>query len=354
MARLLLIAAITLGLAPGTLVRTHYDHDPAAIEITLTSLGEGLEDTRGGVRGQLALTGVWQLTASSPFFGGFSALVNASENAAQGALLAGSDKGWSLAIPLNSDEPAGDGFEFRYFAARSGAYSSMFDLEAMARDPETGTLWTAYEGYNAVQRSGADGAIARSAPEQMRRWSANSGPETMVRMADGRFIILAESPEGSGHEYDGRPTRPGLLFESDPVGADPVEAGGHEEPKATAFRLTTPAKFSPVDATALPDGSVLILLRRLQITIPATFDAAIMHADPADIEEGGVWSGEIIARLDGPLFGENFEGIAYVPGTEEATAENTGAIYLISDDNLSVFQRSLLVRLNWPPTEQSK
>jgi len=85
------------------------------------------------------------------------------------------------------------------------------------------------------------------------------------------------------------------------------------------------------------------------VSIPAAFDAAIMHADPSAITEGGVWSGEIITRFEGPLYGENFEGIAYVPGGDGAGADNeAGDIYVIADDNLSMFQRSLLVRLAWP------
>lgn len=333
-ARLFLICAIALGLAPGTWLRTHYDGPPEDIAITVIPLAQ-----RDGVRGQFTISGVWQLTASSPFFGGFSALVNLGENTDSGALLAGSDKGWTLDIPLRSGAPSQDGMEFVYYATLRNSFKEMTDLEAMARDPDTGTLWTSYEGFNAVQRDRIDGESARSAPNQMRRWSANSGPETMVRLGDGRFIILAEAPEGEGHQSAGRATRPGLLFESDPI----------EAPAPIAFRFSTPPKYSPVDATALPDGSVLILLRRLQITIPATFDAAIMRADPSEIEEGGVWSGEIIANLEGPLFGENFEGIAYVPGMPGAEdSPDTGAIYLISDDNLSMFQRSLLVRLEWP------
>jgi hypothetical protein len=333
--RLALICAIALGLAPGTLLRTNYDQRPQDIAITLTPLSE-----REGIRGELAITGAWELSASSPFFGGFSALVNSGANTETGALLAGSDKGWTLDIPLVSGEPVQAGMEFIYFATRRNSFREMIDLEAMARDPETGTLWTAYEGFNAVQRDRIDGESARSAPTQMRGWSANSGPEAMARLMDGRFIILAEGPgwiaeaasEGSGRERAEQTTRPGLLFASDPI----------EASTATAFRVSTPPNYSPVDATALPDGSVLILLRRLQISIPATFDAAIMRADPGDIEEGGEWTGEIIAKLEGPLFGENFEGIAYVPNA------GSGAVYLISDDNLSMFQRSLLVRLEWP------
>lgn len=322
--RLVLICLIALGLAPGTFVRTVIDPDPQDIQIHITPL-----DERGGVRGELPITGAWEITASDPFFGGFSALVSADE----GGLLAGSDRGWMLEIPFTSGEPDAAGAKFTYFATRLNSLEEMIDLEAMARDPDTGTLWTAYENFNTVQRNLADGRSIRRTPPEMRRWSANSGPETMVRLADGSFIIIGEAPEGSG-----RKDRPGLLYSRDPI----------EDTAPLEFRVATPPKYSPVDATALPDGSVLILLRRLQISIPASFDAPIMRADPAKIVPGGVWSGEVIANLDGPLFGENFEGIAFVPDSDPK--KGGGAVYLISDDNLSVFQRSLLVRLEWAPS----
>ncbi|MEP3422494.1 MAG: esterase-like activity of phytase family protein [Erythrobacter sp.] len=323
---------IALGLAPGTFLRTSIDPNPQEIVITLTALSDS-DAVRDGVRGDLRVSGVWEITATHPFFGGFSALVDTSNGAGEMGLLAGSDRGWSLDLPIQSGEPTQGGMQFVYFAQRRDSFLEMVDLEAMARDPETGTLWTTYEGFNAVQRDMLDGTSTRRAPAEMRRWSANSGPEAMARLDDGSFIILAEAPEGIG-----RTDRPGLLFAGDPI----------NEGTPTQFRISTPPKYSPVDATALPDGSVLILLRRVRINVPADFDAAIMRADPATIEPDGVWTGDIITYLEGPLFGENFEGIAFVKDTSEGAEDGSGAIYLISDDNLSMFQRSLLVRFDWP------
>ncbi|MFU7527032.1 esterase-like activity of phytase family protein [Qipengyuania sp. ASV99] len=313
--RILLIGAVALGLAPGTFLRSQIDPDPADPGIAITALSD-----HNGITGTLEVTGLWQLRAKHPFFGGFSALV-ADDN---GGLLAGSDRGWTLRIPVEGGEPSASAAEFSYFAQKRDSFEEMVDLEAMSRDPATGILWSAYENFNALQRDTPDGATARRAPPEMQGWSANSGPETMVRLAGGAFILLGEAPEQSGLS-----TRPGLLFASDPIDVlTPIQ-----------FRFRSPPGYSPVDATALPDGSVLILLRRVQISIPAVFDTAIMRADPAAITPGGEWSGEIIAQLSGPVLGENFEGIAYVAGES--------AIYLIADDNLSMFQRSLLLRLGW-------
>jgi hypothetical protein len=324
MRRLLLIFVIAIGLAPGTLLRTATNSDPDDPGIVITPIAE-----RDGLRGALTMTGAWEITSTHDFFGGFSAL----ETAGPTRLLAGSDRAWLFEIPLLDGEPDAGAAQLSLFAARSDGIEPMFDLEALARDPVTGTLWAAYENANALERITPDGTRTVRRPPEMRRWSANSGAETMVRLADGSFIVLAEAPEVSG-----RRDRPGLLYFKDPVSqTDPVE-----------FRISTPRKYSPVDATALPDGTVLILLRRVQVSVPAAFDVAVMHADPARIVAGGIWTGEVLAYLDGPVFAENFEGITFVPTNKTGSK---GDIYLISDDNFSVFQRNLLVRLAWPAKE---
>ncbi len=331
--RLGLIAAVALGLAPGTLLRTAIDPDPEQVTITLTPLAE-----REGIGGQLVVTGAWEIISTHPFFGGFSTLLDAGGGAHEEGLLAGTDRGWLLTIPIVAGEPDTAQSQYSDYATAAPGLFPLTDLEAMTRDPASGTLWTSYESLNTIQRevlhgstlvSAAAHTITRRAPPEMRNWSANSGAETLERLADGSFLILSESPVG-----DEWPNRPGLLFAGDPIEqTDPIE-----------FVIDTPPKFSPVDATALPDGRVLVLLRRVQLSIPAAFDAAIMLADPRTISQDGVWSGEIITRFEGPLYGENFEGIAYVP-----KADGAGDIYVIADDNLSVFQRSLMVRLAWPP-----
>ena len=320
--RLAVIAAIALGAAPGTFVRTAVVTEGAEAPITITTIND-----YEGITGSLEVRGAWQLTARHPLFGGFSSLVDGGE----GKLFAGTDRGWLLTLPIPDREPSARGTSFANHAEPQQGLNPLFDLESMTRDPETDTLWTAYEGRNTLQRDRASDTprFTRRAPSQMREWSNNSGPETFERLPDGRFIVLAEAPVG-----DEWPNRASLLFPSDPV----------EDVEPLEFVIDTPPKYSPVDATALPDGTVLILLRRVQLTIPATFDASIMHANPAEIEEGGVWNGDIIAEFSGSVFGENFEGIAFVP---DASGES-GDIYLTSDDNFSVFQRSLLVRLAWP------
>lgn len=320
MPRLLLLALVIIGLAPGTFVRTTTGvrSDVAVVTSTPVAPGEGLS-------GPLVLTGAWQLASAHGWFGGFSALVASGER----GLITGSDRGWLLDLDLSDAAPQAVPGSFRFAGHRDQGRAELVDLEALARDPATGTLWAAFENRNLVERIAPDGTRSARRPPELRRWGANSGPETMERLADGRFLILAE-----GSEHQGMADRPALLF-----ARDPVEPG-----RPLAFRFVSGADYAPVDATGLPDGRVLILLRRFEYALPTRFDTAIAVADPRKIEAGQAWRARVIQRLSRPDYGENFEGIAFVPDRADP---RRGSVWLIADDNFSVFQRSLLLRFAW-------
>ncbi|KPQ31927.1 MAG: hypothetical protein HLUCCX21_02885 [Porphyrobacter sp. HL-46] len=319
MLRLLLLVFVVVGLAPGTLVRTNSGTRSDVAVVMVTPV-----DEREGVTGALDLIGAWELKSSHGWFGGFSALVADGAN----GLIAGTDRGWLLDLDLAGAAPRAVPGTFRFVGVRTSGRGEVVDLEALARDPDRGTLWAAFENFNLVMRRDPDGTPATRRPPEMARWSANSGPETMERLADGRFLMLAEGRQRGATSHQG------LLFPGDPV--VPVIP--------LAFRFAAPPDYDPVDATQLPDGRVLILLRRVEYAIPARFDTAIAVADPRAIREGEAWQGEIIQRMSGAVFGDNFEGIAFVPAADDPAR---GAVWVIADDNFSVFQRSLLVRFDW-------
>lgn len=320
MVRWLLLALVVIGLAPGTFLRTPTGLRQNGAMVTVTPLA-----TREGVAGELALTGVWELTAAHGWFGGFSALVAAGRT----KLIAGSDRGWLLDIDLTGPAPKVAPDSFRFIALRASTRSEVVDLEALAHDPASGTLWAAYEYYNRIERLSPGGARAHREPPEMERWSDNSGPETMVRLADGRFVVIAE-----GSKRGEALLHRALLFPGDPV----------KPGEAARFQFQSWPDYDPVDATALPDGRVLILLRRVEYAFPVRFDTAIAIADSRMIKPGSTWRARIIQRLQGGIFADNFEGIAFIPSADDPAK---GAVWLISDDNLSAFQKSLLVRFDW-------
>lgn len=221
-----------------------------------------------------------------------------------------------------------------WFATHDGFDKRMFDAEAVTRDPASGTMWVAYEQDNRILRIDVGGSIRAANPPAMRQWPTNSGPEAFVRLMDGRFIVLAEHRArwwGSGG--------PGLLFPGDPQAGEPP----------LRFTFAGPDGYVPVDMGQLPDGRVLVLLRALLYRMPPRFSGALLLADPEEIRQGTVWSGRIVARLDPPLPSDNYEGLAIVPGKDGEVA-----LWIISDDNVAVTQRTLLLKLRWTPPVPGK
>ena len=320
--RLLLLAVVALALAPGTFLRApgQMRSDPAQITVTPRI-------AQGKVTGALGRPyGVWELTSQHGFFGGFSALV-----AGEGqALIAGSDRGFLLDIDLAGEAPRPVAPSFRFVGLSTRGRKEFVDLEALARDPASGTLWAAFEHDNLVMRFPPKGGRSIHAPREIAKWAANSGPETMERLADGRLLMIAE-----GNIEGDRRLHEALLF--------PAASAAPGTPPL-AFRFQGPAYFDPVDATQLPDGRVLILLRVVDYSIPAKFNASIAIADPRDIRAGAAWEARVISHMHDGILAENFEGIAYVPSPADP---RKGSVWLISDDNFSIFQRTLLVRFAW-------
>ncbi len=313
-----LLGLVVIALGPGTFLRT----DTGLRSDPVKNIAIDPIDLGPPPPGLLRLTGAWQMTSEHGWFGGFSSLVEGPGR----TLIAGTDRGFLLGLDLAGDQPRAIRGSFRFVGVSGRGRKEYVDMEAITRDRATGTLWASFENDNLVMRFAPDGTRIVYAPPEMVDWKESSGPETMVRLADGHFLILSEGSEDSG-----KVDRPALLYPGDPI------AGG----KPLAFRFNCRAAYSPVDAVQLPDGRVLILMRHVRYTIPATFDAVIMVADPAAIRAGGHWRGEVIQRLEGSGFGENFEGISFVPDPSDP---RKGSIWVVADDNFSVFQRSLLLR----------
>jgi hypothetical protein len=273
----------------------------------------------------LQLAGAWQLTSANSRFGGYSALLADSDD----TLTAISDYGKSLRF-RRPDRPGAPEPRFEQVGSRRGL-RFWPDIEAATQDLETGTRWVAYEKSNRIRRfAKGDARGVAVSPPAMRDWARNGGAESMARLADGRFIVLAEDAP-----WLSAGGRAGLLFPFDPVdGAKPLE-----------FTFRPPIGYSPSDMAALPDGRVVILLRAVDPPFPPFFRTMLVTADPADIAGGETWPWHKLADLAAPLPRDNFEGLATAPEGDGVT------MWLISDDNFARFQRTLLLKLHWqiPP-----
>ncbi len=313
--RPILAVLVALGLAPGTFVR----NDPMD-DLRPILIAQRLNPGQARI-GPLEIEGAWHLTSPNTHFGGFSALIVPRA----GGLVAISDRGrWMrFAAPAHGQVPV-----------RFGALGGETEPDKRAVDAEAaahwrGTTWIAYERSNSIERyrSGALIDPERAEPPQMADWPANRGAEAMARLSDGHFLMIGEgSPEWTGTGY------PALLFADDPV----------DGARAIEFAFVPPSGFRATDAAALPDGRVLILLRRIDRYLPPRFSAALMLADPRAIKQDGEWRGEMLATIDGDLPRDNFEGLAVEPRADGALT-----LWLISDDNTAALQRTLLYKLRW-------
>lgn len=324
MRRLVVLLLVMLGLAPGTWWRSPAPAVDVEQSVAVTPLAVADVDL-----GPFELAGAWELRSPNSHFGSYSALIALGD----GTLLAGSDRGRMMrfAPPGQPARPPWLG----YFAGRRLPNKKQMDLEALTRDPATGALWAAFEVDNRIERHDpAFRAKVSVRPDAMRDWRPWFGAEAMGRLDDGRFIVLAEgAADWFGSEM------PGLLFPSDPASGS----------RPTRFSFVPPDGFRPVDLAQLPDGRVLILLRRAGWAVPPAFSGRLMVADPATIRAGEPWRAERVADLAPPLPTDNYEGLAV-----EADGRGGAVLWLISDDNEMTLQRTLLLKLVWNPNAKAR
>lgn len=269
--------------------------------------------------GALTFLGGVRLSSADRAFGGYSAMV-ASGNRV--TLL--SDGGELLQLDLTPD--------FRLLAARikhlpdgpgTGWHKEDRDTESLTRDP-AGRLWVGFENHNAIWRyaPGFRRAEASAEPRLMAHWEPNGGPEAMTRLPDGRFIVISETTR-----WPHLPGRAALLFDGDPTRPT--------TPRGRMIYLPPPG-YDVSEAAALPDGRLLVLNRRF--VKPFGFNAVLTLVEADAFRPGAVLRGRVIARFEGDVSRDNYEAMG-------VTREGRDTIlWLASDDNQSMLQRSLLLK----------
>ena len=193
---------------------------------------------------------------------------------------------------------------------------------AQSRD---GSFLVGFEGahriwrYRAPPNTLASTPVAVPIPSAIARAPGNGGIEGLTTLPDGRLLILTEqfaNPDGS---------LKGWLL-------DKEQASELSYVPAEGFRVT--------DCAALDNGDVLVLERRY---VPfAILSARITRVDAKNIQPGAKLAGRELLKLEQPLTAENFEGMAVQQTSAGAT------IFLVSDDNFSSFQQTLLLQFLLP------
>lgn len=283
------------------------------------------QDSKRKNVGGLTFVEGWELTSANSDFGSYSAMallgprrfLLAGDNGVIAMFTLGQDG--SIDRPVIAPLPDATGGEKR---------KALRDVESLTRDPVSGKFWVGFENVNQIWRYGValQRAEARRRPPEMWHWPANSGPEGLARLSDGRFIALSE-----GADKDDRGTE-GLLWASDPA---------EDGPKPLRFFYDSQGKGKATDVAQLPGGRLLILHRTLSLS--KLFISTLAIADPADIRRDGVLTSRFVAELASPLISDNLEGVAV------AQEGGQTILWLVSDDNLNRWQRTLLLKFSLAP-----
>jgi len=270
--------------------------------------------------GPLAYLAGWEIRGRDPAFGSFSAMT-----IEDGVLVMLSDAGGIQRLAVDgagairgisfADLPGGPG---------PGREKRERDSESMTRDPATGQIWVGFENANAIGRyaPGFARMEALARPRAMRRWPYNGGPEAMVRLRSGRFLVFSETAgaragQSEALAFDGDPTAPGAV---------PLR-----------FYYRPAADYCVTDAVELPDGRVLLLERG--VGLPDLLSAKLSIVDPRAIRADETLPGREIATLARPITVDNMEAMAL------AREGGRTILWIASDDNFSSpFQRTLLMK----------
>lgn len=312
--------ALTAGFFLGSYVPPAPLVSPPAVEetnlrfIPVALIGERPEQRS---LGPLTFIAGWQIEADNRRFGGISAM-----HVEAGNVVAMSDAGTVISFALPQGAAGRARLETLLHGPGPATDKSARDSESLLF--EAGQAWSAVENRNAVWRyaRGSWRPQAAARPPAMRRWSANSGSEALVRLQDGRFLIMAESTR----EDNG--TSGALLFEDDPAvpGA-----------RATPFRYRPPAGQRVTDAAVLPDGRLLVLHRSIGLWSGITASLSLLRLPPR-LGEDAILEGTLLARFEPPVTTDNYEALSV---TQE---QGRTIVWIASDDNFYWMQRTLLMR----------
>jgi hypothetical protein len=325
--RVILVVLLVLLLVPGWAGEDRLDLWRPHPDLRAERIALDSSDPRRDRAGALRYLGGVVLTSSDPAFGGFSAL---TVKGSRMTLL--SDGGLTLSFALDDDwRPMSVRFGVLPAGPRRGWRKMDRDSESLAED-ETGRMWVGFERWNEIWRYSPDFRTAerQAAPALMRHWPKNGGAESMTRLRNGRFLVLSERARW-------RDGRAALLFEGDP---------SVQGMRAVRFGYRPPAGYLPTDVAELPDGRLLVLNRRA--SLPELFTAKIVLLDRTMLREGHVAHGPVVATFASPILHDNFEGMAIVQDGRRTI------VWLVSDDNQSLFQRTLLLKftLDLPRTRK--
>lgn len=285
------------------------------------------------VAGELTYAGGLELKSGSALFGGLSGISVSPDG---GKLVAISDTGVWFAADIALD-PEGrlTGLanpriaQMRDEAGEPLQGKLQSDAEDLARMPD-GRYAVSFEQDHRIlifdlDRKGPFAPATRGpGVGGTKGMHQNEGLEALAALPDGRLVGIAEhAPRGAGSPFWIWPQGAAV---TSPVG-----------------RANRPQGYGISGLAALPNGDLVSVERfylpfvgvRVNVRV---IPAAGLRKSPPEAD------GPVIAALEPPMTLDNMEGIAVAPGPNGKLR-----LYLVSDDNFSANQRTLLLAFDWTP-----
>lgn len=277
--------------------------------------------------GPFEFLGGLDLGSSNPHFGGLSGIaINGN------ILYAISDTGyWLRATLKTNDKGAPIALTNAEMAPLIGIKGSPIsrsyarDAEALVLRGDGSTLeaWVAFERMHKIYHYalGLNGLSAHakrlSVPQAFKNLQNNGGIEALTLLEDGKtFVAFSEKSltnKGMGQAF---------RF--------------NDQYKAS-FSLQQHNGFHPTDAVTLPNGNVLLLERRF--TLFSGMAMRLRLLQQSELQAEAIAKGTVLLQAGEGFAVDNMEGI-----TLNKDGDHHTIITLISDNNHTILQRSLLLR----------
>jgi len=277
-----------------------------------------LPDAPGERRlGPLRYLDGWVLTSDHPSFGSISGMV------VEGNMVTAlGDRGmlFRFPVPGAAEQP----LRIAPLPAGPGAFKTATERDSESLQLAGDQVWVAYENSNQIWRYRLpdlepDG---NAAPALMRGWSLNRGAETLLRLADGRFLAISEDEDAAGISR-------AALFLGDPaLAATP----------AVPLLVDPPAGHRITEAAQLPGGALLLLARGY--TLSGGWTAGLLVGRLPD-KPGAIIQTQEVATLAAPHNVDNMEALSVT------SEQGRTIVWIASDDNLWGLQRTLLMKFEW-------
>lgn len=286
---------------------------PAGIRVRAQSIAKPPELAAGRRLGELELVAALALDSSDRRFGGLSGLLVEGDR-----LTAVSDRAslWTARLRRDANGVLAGLDGWRAEAIGPVDRVGGLDVESLSRLPDGSLVATAEGPARPVVLEGRLPPSLRLLEATFADLPFNEGIEALATLPDGRLLALAEAAGDDG------------LHRAAMFGDQGV----------VELRYSAPAGFAPTGADVLGDRLVVVERR---LSLLGGLEARLVAVDVAGLHDGAVVEGRELARLGPGNIAENFEGVAV------EAVDGGVMIYVLSDDNFSPLQRTVLLQLLW-------